>query len=289
MTEAHEKRVLNILEGIIKSNDQYELPLSNHLIFLMYNLSDSKHKRNLFKCTFGTIFLLVPVFLFLLFFLNNICDTYLIHNFSNSSIPLIIGCGIVFLMIISIMIYKITGFCLKGYYYHLHHLYSYFPPWEREVLGSLIQALVVNIAIYFIIKELNQCLIYFETLKNNLTENIESTPLINSLILKMLFSDKRKLQYFREDNTIGINILNTTIKNITSNLANKPKYFNYTKILKPGKVFVSDLYSVNIIYEIILNLYYPIGFLCFLILLKVRFTFHLLQTSLLFLNQNICG
>ena len=113
MCEEYETRIGGILENIIKSDDQHEIPFANFLITLMYNLSDSRHKRNLFKCAFGVIFLLFPVFTFLLLFLNNFSDVYLTHNFSNSIFPLMIGSGIIFVFVISIIVYKITTFCYK--------------------------------------------------------------------------------------------------------------------------------------------------------------------------------
>ena len=168
-------------------------------------------------------------------------------------------------------------------------------------MGVLIQAVIVNIGLYFIIMELNQCMIYFDTIKNNLTENFGSTPLINSIILKLLFFDKKNINITNSlTNSKVINLArkgdidinSTPFFNFTGlhltqeklEIANNQEHvpitteellikkaptFNFTKILRPGNLYVSDLYSENIIYEFVLNIYYPILFVCFIVLIKV--------------------
>jgi len=111
--EEYETRVNTILENIVKSSDQHEVPFSNFIIMLMYNLSGSRHKRNLFKTAFGFIFLFFPIFLFLLLFLNNFSDIYLKHNFANTIFPLMVGLAIIFVFTILIIVYKIMSFCYK--------------------------------------------------------------------------------------------------------------------------------------------------------------------------------
>ena len=181
-------------------------------------------------------------------------------------------------------------------------------------MGVLIQAVVINIGLYFFIVELNQCMTYFDTLKNNIAQNFASTPLVNSLLLNILFFEKKDVKFknlnfkktgidledFKEykdykdldfnlapSNNIANTNITTDIKTLTNlihknnshndnptnpsntNTYLKPKLFNYTKILKPDTLYISDLYSDNIIYEFVLNVYYPILFICFIILIKV--------------------
>lgn len=143
------------------------------------------------------------------------------------------------------------------------------------MVGVLIQTLLIVVGIYFSIMELNQCLMYFDVVKNNLRESYDSSKFINSLILKILFFDKITLSNMNKDlipfkqRPFDLNDLigNNSIKNTTLNYLKKKKY-NFTKFLKPYTIYESDLYSENIIYEFVLNIFYPILFLCFLSLVK---------------------
>lgn len=101
-------------------------------------------------------------------------------------------------------------------------------------------------------------MIYFDVIKKNLVKNFESTTLVNSLLLKILFHSKT-------EKPLKINFnFKEAVK-----LLEKPTFYNFTKILKPGKLYISDIYSENIIYEFILNIYFPIFFVSFILLLKV--------------------
>jgi len=115
-------------------------------------------------------------------------------------------------------------------------------------------------------------LVYFDTIKNNLIKNFNSTPLVKSLLLTLMFYDKTPKQdliytydfdFFENKSLVSFQPFKSFLKPLQK--------FHFTKILKPGKVYESDLYSSNIIYEFVLNIYFPILFISFVSLFKVNY------------------